>query len=470
MQGIQGLTGPTGLQGEQGLTGPTGIQGIQGLTGPTGMQGIQGLTGPTGIQGIQGLTGPTGIQGIQGLTGPTGPQGEIGLGGLAGGLVLYMNYSQDTTPALTPLGPTGLTEIIGQAFQNPTNIDYRPTGAQNTDVSLLSLTPDLTLPKIEIYYTTPPSQTVDVPLVQFAIAKSGIPNIDGYIPPGIWTMSIYAKAGTANDQGKIGLRYFLLGRQTIGGAYVNLVKNGSDLVYLYDSSSSQKLDADLYIQNPIDISAYDLFQVIITSRNLNANSHQAYVYFQSSNTYSHIHTSIGIPGVTGPTGPQGIQGQTGPSGSSTANIPGTVYRDQVSFTYVANNGTAGVTIPQSGAYIAIFYQPSTYAISYVSMTYDSSNTNNLSVGLWDISGSTSINTPTNAIGPTGGNNTTAPGLFEIIPFVGATGVYTRTVNTNTLTPAGPYTTVSGRTVGLRAIVDTDSITNIYNTTIGFSVP
>ncbi len=51
------------------------MQGIQGVTGATGVQGIQGVTGATGVQGIQGVTGVTGVQGIQGVTGATGASG-----------------------------------------------------------------------------------------------------------------------------------------------------------------------------------------------------------------------------------------------------------------------------------------------------------------------------------------------------------------------------------------------------------
>ena len=268
--------------------------------------GVPGPDIPSIIVGIKevatdiGSTGFTGAAGPQGVVGPTGPTGSAGQAGIGGGLVLYMNYSQDTSPAITPLTAAQLTTITGQTFQNPSVITYNPT--QNTDVSLLATSPNLTLPQTTISFTTPNSATIDVPIVQFAISKSSIPNVDGFMPPGIWTMAIYAKAGTQNDENFVSLRFYLLGRQTSGGAYVNLVANGSDLNYMYDATTSQKLDCDLYIQNPIDISSYDLFQVVVTSRNLNNNSHQALVYFQSSNTYSHIHTTFGIPGVTGPTG------------------------------------------------------------------------------------------------------------------------------------------------------------------------
>ena len=54
-----------GAKGLQGATGPAGIQGA------TGQQGIQGLIGPAGIQG------ETGQQGFQGLMGATGPAGAF---------------------------------------------------------------------------------------------------------------------------------------------------------------------------------------------------------------------------------------------------------------------------------------------------------------------------------------------------------------------------------------------------------
>ena len=79
--GLQGQTGPTGIQGVTGPTGPTGIQGVTGPTGPTGIQGVTGPTGPTGPTGIQGVTGPTGaastVAGPTGIQGPTGPTGAI---------------------------------------------------------------------------------------------------------------------------------------------------------------------------------------------------------------------------------------------------------------------------------------------------------------------------------------------------------------------------------------------------------
>jgi hypothetical protein len=59
--GLQGPTGPTGLQGATGLQGTTGLQGPTGPTGLQGVNGLQGPTGPAGLQGATGLEGPTGV-------------------------------------------------------------------------------------------------------------------------------------------------------------------------------------------------------------------------------------------------------------------------------------------------------------------------------------------------------------------------------------------------------------------------
>ncbi len=204
-----------------------------------------------------------------------------------------MNYIESTNPSLTPLTPAQLASITGQPFQNPSIIIYNPT--QNTNVSKLVLTPTLIpvpLPQQTITFRTPNSNTVDVPVVQFAIYLDQIsipaPTI---LPPGIFEMNIYAKADANNDINNIGLRFYLLGRDALGN-YTNLVANGSDLVYLYEFTTSQLLNLNMYIQNPIDISGYTAIQVILTSRNRDSNQHTAEVYFQSSNTYSHLHTTF----------------------------------------------------------------------------------------------------------------------------------------------------------------------------------
>ena len=313
---------------------------VTGTLGPDIPSIIVGIKEVAADIGSTGLTGSTGPSGPSGPTGPTGAAGVAGLSG-GGGMVLYMNYSESTSPTLTPLTATELGIITGQSFQNPSVINYTPS--QNTNVSKLTTQANLSLSQYTITFTTPNSNTVDVPIVQFAIHKSDIPNVNNVIPPGIWTMSLYAKAGTINDENKIGLRYYLLGRKISDGTYVNLVSSGSDLNYLYDSTTSQKIGLDLIIGNPIDISIYDTLQVVVTSRNLNSNAHQALIYFESSNTYSHIHTTFGIPGPTGSTGPTGTIGLTGPTGPS-GIVTGT-------WTLSAGANTVSFTVPQNNTYV-----------------------------------------------------------------------------------------------------------------------
>jgi hypothetical protein len=105
-------------------------------------------------------------------------------------------------------------------------------------------------------------------------------------------MNIYAKADANADRDKIRLKFYLLGRQTIGGLYDNLVPLGSDNLYILDQLAERIYELNLYIENPIDVTIYDLFQIVIIAENINSSPHTALVYFQSSNTYSHLHTNL----------------------------------------------------------------------------------------------------------------------------------------------------------------------------------
>ena len=235
-----------------------------------------------------------------------------------------MNYIQDTSPTITYVNNTTLSTVIGTTIGSATSVSYTPT--QNTDVSQLGLSPILSSPQTTITFTTPNSNTVDVMVAQFALYTNTIPDLvdKGILPPGIWEMNIYTKADANNDKDNIGLRFYLLGG-TSGGTYTNLVANGSDIVFLYDHLSSQNLQLNLYIQNPIDISGYDKLLVVLTSRNRNSSSHTAEVYFQSSSTYSHIHTSFAMAGVNGSSGTSGSSGSSGTSGTSGSNAGITSY-------------------------------------------------------------------------------------------------------------------------------------------------
>jgi hypothetical protein len=281
------------------------------------MQVMNTQIGPTGAMGP---TGPAG-----GPTGPTGPQGVPGFS--AGGTILYMNYQNDNTGLPTLFTPATLSTATSSTFTLPTSIFYNPfTGSTasppippgSTTCATLGLTPDLSRSQETIRFTTPaqPATTACI-VTQYAIKVSTLtPYLYNgtTIPEGIWDMNIYCKAAANNDANNIGLRWWLLGWN--GATLTNLIANGSDISYIYDFTTSQTMVVSMIIQTAINISSYTDLVVVVTSHNRNASSHTAEVYYQTSNTYSHIHTSLGIPGATGPTGPTGPTGTFSPTGTN----------------------------------------------------------------------------------------------------------------------------------------------------------
>ena len=53
-------------------------------------------------------------------------------------------------------------------------------------------------------------------------------------------MNLYVKANSTEDSGRIGLRYYLIGRDDVGND-TSLLANGSDLLYVYDSATPEIL-------------------------------------------------------------------------------------------------------------------------------------------------------------------------------------------------------------------------------------
>ena len=312
--GTSGVTGPSGVSGTSGTSGSSGASGVTGATGATGVSGTSGTSGSSGTSGVTGPSGVSGTSGTSGSSGVTGATGPSVAGG--GGLVLYMNYIEDTSPTLALLSTASISSITGVTVQAPTSNTYSPS--TNTDVSQLGLLPILSDPQTTHRFTTPNSNTVDVLVDQFAIYKTTLGGniINNILPPGIWETNVYAKADSNNDVDNIGLRFWLLARNTSTLVWSNLVANGSDLGYLYDHVTSQIITLSMYIGNPIDCTNFDAFMVVITSRNRNSSSHTAEVYYQSSNTYSHIHTSFGQMGLSGTSGTSGLNGTSGSSGTS----------------------------------------------------------------------------------------------------------------------------------------------------------
>ena len=280
-----------------------------------------------------------------------------------------MNYSQNISPTAVILTATELSTITGQSMQDPTNIIYNPDGGTpptppnppGTTVSALSFTPNLSLPQEVISVTTPHLNTPDCPIVQFSVYVSDLNLTTNVIPPGIMETNLYAKADSKTDENNIGLRFYLLGRITGTSTYVNLVPNGSDVEYIYDSTSSQLISLNMYIQSVIELYSYDLLQIVVTTRNLGSNNHISEIYFQSSNTYSHIHTTFSIAGSIGPTGFTGSTGYTGYTGF-TGSTGYTGFTGSTGFTGPAGSATNTGATGATGAGGTIAYYANYYGV------------------------------------------------------------------------------------------------------------
>jgi hypothetical protein len=324
IQGIQGFTGNTGPTGPHGIQGIQGIQGFTGNTGPTGPQGIQGIQGIQGFTGNTGPTGPQGIQGIQGIQGFTGNTGPIGPQGYSsGGLLLYLNYQNTNTANPTNFSTSTLSTALGITISNPSSITYNPHGTTtgtppsppNDKCALMNTIPDSTKSQ-QIITNTTLSNTNPSLVCQFAIKISSLSGLIGssLIPPGIWDLNIYAKADGNNDENNIAVKWFLLGYNSNTSTLTNLVTSGSDEEFIPDHQNIMKITTSMIIDTIIDISSYTDLVVVITNVNRTAQSHDALMYFQSYQTYSHLHTTFAVAGSTGSTGPIGPQGPVGEKG------------------------------------------------------------------------------------------------------------------------------------------------------------
>jgi hypothetical protein len=74
------------------------------------------------MQGLTGMTGPTGIQGLTGMTGPTGMQGPTGPNGVTGGSNINVTLVGSNTIVSTVMGPT-FTSYVYTPELIPTNVN-----------------------------------------------------------------------------------------------------------------------------------------------------------------------------------------------------------------------------------------------------------------------------------------------------------------------------------------------------------
>jgi hypothetical protein len=228
-----------------------------------------------------------------------------------------MNYSQTTNPLITDLTggtlPVGIIDPVSPPATNPVIVS---PGSNLTKVRNLSLTVSAALQTSITAQIN--SQNQEEWLAQFAIYKSQLQNLS-FIPEGIWDMNIFAKAPTAADADHISLKYHLYGIIVNGGGTITSkteIGAGSSSQFVTGNNTINVYTLSLLVPYT-DISTYDALYVIVTATNNVATNHDTVIYFESSGTYSHIHTSFGVYGFTGPTGlqgPTGLKGDTGPTG------------------------------------------------------------------------------------------------------------------------------------------------------------
>jgi hypothetical protein len=207
--------------------------------------------------------------------GPTGPTGIQGTAGTSTGLLLYLNQSQTPSPAISTYK---LLSLIQSTAPQQTVTTSMLAGDVSANVS------------------------------QFA---NQITNLNNplFIPPGIWDLNIFADAST-NDANTVSLYFNVYGKT--GGGAETLLAGPSNSV-LITSTTIQQYTCSLNIPY-VSLAGYESLVVKVFSTKSAGLARTIYTFYESSASYSHIHTSFGILGNTGPTGSTGYTGSTGPTG------------------------------------------------------------------------------------------------------------------------------------------------------------
>ncbi len=163
----------------------------------------------------------------------------------------------------------------------------------------------------------------------------------------------------------------------------------------------------------------------------------------------------GPTGQLGPTGPTGSIGVIGPTGM-VGNIPNTSFRTLFSFS------PTNYETMDNAANVFFFYQPVALRIAFVSIVYATTGADpgTVRLSLYDMTG-----VPYTSL--VGGTLIGPANLLTFTPGT-STAPQTLEVNTSTLTPVGPYSTASNRSVVVRMTADTADCFVILSITIGFS--
>jgi hypothetical protein len=131
------------------------------------------------------------------------------------------------------------------------------------------------------------------------------------------------------------------------------------------------------------------------------------------------------------------------------------------FSFTNNNGIAGITTPVASN-VLLFYQPVALRIAYLAMVYSTTGQDpgTATLSLHDMTGTAFTNVVNGPlIGPSA--------IFTVTPGTTTTPLTTE-VNTNTLTPAGPYLTAVNRPIAIRINVTNANRFTLLSICIGFS--
>ena len=219
--------------------------------------------------------------------------------GTSSGLVVYMNRSQDS----------------GTAIVNPINTFTENSG--QTNASLLNRNAVIS---DNSYNVTLASKTLSYVVDHYiwdVVSDLSLTSI----PPGIWDMNVYAMDAT--------IKTVLLQMDVYKYNAGILTQIGIGDSVPITNTTIKVYTTSVYVPYTA-LTPGDKIYVILVARCPTNNNAAFSIYYQSSDHYSHIHTSIGgmigpagptgakgdqgIQGVTGPTGPTGLQGVMGPTG------------------------------------------------------------------------------------------------------------------------------------------------------------
>ncbi len=101
-------------------------------------------------------------------------------------------------------------------------------------------------------------------------------------------MTLHMQATSNTDTLKLKLKFYLLGHLPSGN-YVQLGSSDSEYMFFI---RMVKAHLTMILPTAVSITAYDNLMVAITAVNTDSSHGHGTIYFQSLNSYSHVHTTL----------------------------------------------------------------------------------------------------------------------------------------------------------------------------------